>query len=1011
MSCCKKTKPVESGVHLTERTCSPYNPIIKQLVDDCLGLPIYLITSIDAVIDEDGKTLRDLLEELQNLAGDNNPEIQKIWVKINEILEDMDNLDYLTENSEVIINLRQGLETLQQLVQHIARMGDESDQNYYSNGIPYIVKVINDLRDAIGNNDDPNSLAGKLNSLLILVRAIAEYDTEYEYDQTGSNPMLPIIKEIEALKTQLENWEIPEDLEERLSAIEADIANLSETLGKKANLDDELLEQGVNKLEADEYPVTSMKFLNSDDIPNNPGFYYFPEAYEVHLSKRDRCDIYPIRPLDGSHDELWVLSDENGNGVGVNGQSLYAGNGTIDLQDITICRNAILGDIFVFGFELKQLRIHDGSALLDTNDDSDYPNAGDLNAIIDAYLGSDENSQQISIFGRSHALQVTASGKWIWHPLIDGKVYVDTTTNSPYRFFNHRNNPRMVPLIDVDMVVDGDGVTLTKSIVENGDNVHKQYQLSFETQQVDNIELEAGDNITINTTTTPGSNKTKYTISANVPEIATLKAGTNIHIETQEETNELEISSNDTITSISGDIVNVVIEESEENSTNKNYKIKGIDTRCQVVDSLDSLPNDGPQYYIAPAKYEVYNIVRNAGDDENGPNFTPVSGDYPIIEYKVSDVTNAIDFLLGNSGNITDQQQQKQLFRRRQIALVEYWFTDLQSLYLTLDAKTNRTAEEQRQYEILVAIKNHLEQYIVEDLSTNYSQVRVRPYEDFMSASQMDMPEERHVGYEVFNPKTTETLLTFSPNNFYIYVRTHENLDGVQGFELKYPSTPSTHNVYKYTPADAGVRESVQNDIIQQTLRGEADAVRVKLVTDIIDSLLSGSGIPSSQIRVDYQLVKREGTDIIPVTNTQESNSLYGVIFVNTEATNKQEKFWTYTGFQMERILPYYLLGSDNNEITLYEDNECNSIVSVNNENVLNVSFIASQQEVQAVCTDHAVVLIYNNNIVDNPYDITNVADGTTLEFTAYPVVNQGEDAIAKVATYTYTKTSNQETE
>jgi hypothetical protein len=90
----------------------------------------------------------------------------------------------------------------------------------------------------------------------------------------------------------------------------------------------------------------------------------------------------------------------------------------------------------------------------------------------------------------------------------------------------------------------------------------------------------------------------------------------------------------------------------------------------------------------------------------------------------------------------------------------------------------------------------------------------------------------------------------------------------------------------------------------------------------------------------------------------------------------------------MERILPYYLLKEDNNEITLYEDNECNSIVSVNNENVLNVSFIASQQEVEAVCTDHSVVLIYNNNIVDNPYGITNIADGTTLEFTAYPVVN-----------------------
>jgi hypothetical protein len=72
----------------------------------------------------------------------------------------------------------------------------------------------------------------------------------------------------------------------------------------------------------------------------------------------------------------------------------------------------------------------------------------------------------------------------------------------------------------------------------------------------------------------------------------------------------------------------------------------------------------------------------------------------------------------------------------------------------------------------------------------------------------MDGPE-RPVGYDVFNPNTTQNLLTFSPNNFFIYIRTHENLDDVQGFELVYPSAASTHNVYKYTPADAGVRESV----------------------------------------------------------------------------------------------------------------------------------------------------------------------------------------------------------
>ena len=60
----KKQNNNEGGVHLTERTCSPYNPIIKQIVDDCLGLPIYPVSSIDAVIDEDGKTLRQLLEDL-----------------------------------------------------------------------------------------------------------------------------------------------------------------------------------------------------------------------------------------------------------------------------------------------------------------------------------------------------------------------------------------------------------------------------------------------------------------------------------------------------------------------------------------------------------------------------------------------------------------------------------------------------------------------------------------------------------------------------------------------------------------------------------------------------------------------------------------------------------------------------------------------------------------------------------------------------------------------------------
>jgi len=40
------------------------------MVDDCLGLPIYPVASVDSVIDEEGKTLRQLLAELQIEAQD-----------------------------------------------------------------------------------------------------------------------------------------------------------------------------------------------------------------------------------------------------------------------------------------------------------------------------------------------------------------------------------------------------------------------------------------------------------------------------------------------------------------------------------------------------------------------------------------------------------------------------------------------------------------------------------------------------------------------------------------------------------------------------------------------------------------------------------------------------------------------------------------------------------------------------------------------------------------------------
>jgi hypothetical protein len=40
------------------------------MVDDCLGVPIYLVSSIDAIIDEEGRTLRQLLEDIQTGTSD-----------------------------------------------------------------------------------------------------------------------------------------------------------------------------------------------------------------------------------------------------------------------------------------------------------------------------------------------------------------------------------------------------------------------------------------------------------------------------------------------------------------------------------------------------------------------------------------------------------------------------------------------------------------------------------------------------------------------------------------------------------------------------------------------------------------------------------------------------------------------------------------------------------------------------------------------------------------------------
>jgi len=48
------------------------------MVDDCLGIPVYPVSSIDAIIDEDGNTLRSLLAEVNTIIMADNPNIDKL---------------------------------------------------------------------------------------------------------------------------------------------------------------------------------------------------------------------------------------------------------------------------------------------------------------------------------------------------------------------------------------------------------------------------------------------------------------------------------------------------------------------------------------------------------------------------------------------------------------------------------------------------------------------------------------------------------------------------------------------------------------------------------------------------------------------------------------------------------------------------------------------------------------------------------------------------------------------
>ena len=401
----KKQNTNEGGVHLTERTCSPYNPIIKQIVDDCLGLPIYPVSSIDAVIDEDGNTLRKLLNDLLDQIKSGSSDVT---TQIENILSIVDHLDDVyvseTEFSAFLADLTNKLKLLYKISS--MNQTDDSTSSLNYDGLttkPHIVAVIEDIQEQIqniiGGNGTGLSLEGlqeaieNLNSLLL---SVANYDTrsiigndDLVFSNENTNHLIEIIykiesviNDLEAIKdligigddnegTLIERIEAIEgqiqDILEDINDIETDIRDLKTEAAKHAHLDEKVLVQmpavyNGNKeiyqtLKAAEYPPTTIDFLKGSNLRHSGERLEYQGFLEGTIDVSDDpsqpyyayryYDVYPTGHTDQTKGHPLFYKDKS-TGEYVRlldtfGNQLMAGNGVVSIEDIDTLTDAILG--------------------------------------------------------------------------------------------------------------------------------------------------------------------------------------------------------------------------------------------------------------------------------------------------------------------------------------------------------------------------------------------------------------------------------------------------------------------------------------------------------------------------------------------------------------------------------------------------------------------------------------------------------------------------------------------
>lgn len=378
----KKQNNNQGGVHLTERTCSPYNPIIKQIVDDCLGLPIYPVTSVDAVIDENGDTLRKLLQDLLDQIKEGSFNTQQLQQMIEEALG---RLSDIYASKEALNDLKALLWAISSIM---SKSDNPTESDLYITGtsIPKIVDAVRRLQDIVcaltgtcegqSGEDIPSIIDLKelLDILQDILVAIANFDTTYTVvdgndlglETKDNNARIKIIQEILDIKSLIGDGDeegTPPDGGSLVQKIQWLIDNVKQLLTESkthAHLDPKVLEQMPEEVEqgqsenardlyktlraAELPPTTVIIARNAGDIEINNNYPLYVGNISP-VSAGNLLDFYPFGHTNSNEGYPLFYKAQNGQYVAVetsNGTQLRAGNGQFTGDDIIFEVKSIL---------------------------------------------------------------------------------------------------------------------------------------------------------------------------------------------------------------------------------------------------------------------------------------------------------------------------------------------------------------------------------------------------------------------------------------------------------------------------------------------------------------------------------------------------------------------------------------------------------------------------------------------------------------------------------------------